>query len=322
MSGRPVTLSCWYSLPERVSQVLWRKTAEQGDTTPVASYAKNGHQSIVEQFVGRVDLSRSLGDTQLTVQAVRTEDEACYTCEFHTYPDGTKSATACLSVYGEHLNIVPDMSDIYWLVENKSTCCHLLGKKWCYQGVKWYGTVSESCQTKLMMLAEFPLWGSIKDYLILAIWRPNRSWLSIQKATTGTLPKLSRWNSWIFVPLVKRHKLSLFYYLMLFFIGIPQHLFPKLLAMPVQISAFIQIHQRDQEITDRTVRKAMLNCIRRINVYFFLFREHQSEPVLSHCTILLDYFPRDLDPYCTGDMLYSRLSGSVYVQLRKGKRCV
>lgn len=99
VSGRTATLSCWYSLPERVQQVLWRKTAEQGDSTTVASYAKGGHQSVREPFVGRVSLTRTLSETQLTIQGVRTEDEACYTCDFHTYPDGTKSATACLSVY-------------------------------------------------------------------------------------------------------------------------------------------------------------------------------------------------------------------------------
>ncbi|KAM9334139.1 OX-2 membrane glycoprotein-like [Symphorus nematophorus] len=99
VSGQPAALSCWYSLPEKVHQVLWRKTAEQGDTTTVASYAKRSHRIIRDQFKGRFSLSRSLGDTELTIQQVRTEDEACYTCEFHTYPDGTKSATACLSVY-------------------------------------------------------------------------------------------------------------------------------------------------------------------------------------------------------------------------------
>ncbi|XP_070711894.1 OX-2 membrane glycoprotein-like [Pempheris klunzingeri] len=99
VSGKPATLSCWYSLPERVHQVLWRKTAEQGDTTTVASYTKHAHQSIAEQFVGRVTLSRTLGNTQLTIRPLSTEDEACYTCEFHTYPDGTKSGTSCLSVY-------------------------------------------------------------------------------------------------------------------------------------------------------------------------------------------------------------------------------
>lgn len=99
VSGQPATLSCWYSLSKRVDQVLWKKTAEQGDTTTVASHDKHGHQSIREQFAGRVSLSKNLGDTQLSIQSVRTEDEACYTCEFHTYPDGTKSAVACLSVY-------------------------------------------------------------------------------------------------------------------------------------------------------------------------------------------------------------------------------
>ncbi|XP_041637646.1 nectin-2-like [Cheilinus undulatus] len=99
VNGKSTTLSCWYTLPGRVHQVLWRKTAEQGDSTTVASYAKHGKHSTAEQFVGRVDLSQSLGDTQLTIKEVRTEDEACYTCEFHTYPDGTKSATTCLSVY-------------------------------------------------------------------------------------------------------------------------------------------------------------------------------------------------------------------------------
>lgn len=99
VSGKQVTLSCWYSLPERVQQVLWSKTAEQGDTTSVASYAKQGQSRVEEPFRGRVSLSRSLGNTQLTIQQVTTEDEACYTCEFHSYPEGTRSSTACLSVY-------------------------------------------------------------------------------------------------------------------------------------------------------------------------------------------------------------------------------
>ncbi|KAK1876704.1 OX-2 membrane glycoprotein [Dissostichus eleginoides] len=99
LSGRPVTLSCEYSLPEKVHQVLWRKTAEQGDTSTVASYTKRGNHNIEERYRRRFSLSRTLDDTQLTIQAVSTQDEACYTCEFHSYPDGTKSGSACLSVY-------------------------------------------------------------------------------------------------------------------------------------------------------------------------------------------------------------------------------
>lgn len=99
VSGRPLTLSCSYSLPERVRQVLWRKTAEQGDTATVASYTEHGHHHVEAEFRGRAELSRTLGDTRLSIPAVETEDEACYTCEFHTYPDGARSAVACLSVY-------------------------------------------------------------------------------------------------------------------------------------------------------------------------------------------------------------------------------
>lgn len=98
VSGKPATLSCRYSLPNKVMQVLWRKTTEQGDTTTVAYYNKRENK-VEEPYRGRVTLSQTLGDTQLTIQTVRTEDEACYTCEFHTFPDGTRRDKACLSVY-------------------------------------------------------------------------------------------------------------------------------------------------------------------------------------------------------------------------------
>ncbi|XP_034533643.1 OX-2 membrane glycoprotein-like [Notolabrus celidotus] len=97
--GKSATLSCWYSLPEKVHQVLWKKTAEQGDTTTVAYHARRSIHSVVGQFQGRVSLTGTFGDSQLTIQEVKTEDEACYTCDFHTYPEGTKSSTTCLSVY-------------------------------------------------------------------------------------------------------------------------------------------------------------------------------------------------------------------------------
>ncbi|XP_042613698.1 OX-2 membrane glycoprotein-like isoform X1 [Cyprinus carpio] len=99
VSGKPVTLSCKYILSKRVQQVLWKKTAEQGDTAIVASYAKNDSPIIETPFKGRITLNPSLGQTQLSIHLAQTEDEGCYTCEFHTYPDGIKSKTACLSVY-------------------------------------------------------------------------------------------------------------------------------------------------------------------------------------------------------------------------------
>ncbi|XP_061745647.1 OX-2 membrane glycoprotein-like isoform X1 [Nerophis ophidion] len=99
VSGKPAVLSCWYDLPERVQQVLWKKTSQQGHAVTLASYAKQGHSSIEEALRTRLSLSGSLGAPQLNFQPVSIEDEACYTCEFNTYPDGTRSNTACLYVY-------------------------------------------------------------------------------------------------------------------------------------------------------------------------------------------------------------------------------
>ncbi|XP_051751810.1 OX-2 membrane glycoprotein-like isoform X2 [Ctenopharyngodon idella] len=99
VSGKPVTFLCKYILSKRVRQVLWKKTAEQGDTATVASYVNNDSPSVDTAFKGRVTLNPSLGQSKLSIHQAQTEDEGCYTCEFHTYPDGIKSATACLSVY-------------------------------------------------------------------------------------------------------------------------------------------------------------------------------------------------------------------------------
>ncbi|KAI4888362.1 hypothetical protein NFI96_011255, partial [Prochilodus magdalenae] len=99
VSGKQASLSCQYGLPEKVEQVLWKKMAERGETQEVASYAKHGDPTINEEYADRTHLSRSMSDSQLTLRPVRTEDEGCYTCEFHTYPEGTKTATTCLTVF-------------------------------------------------------------------------------------------------------------------------------------------------------------------------------------------------------------------------------
>ncbi|XP_041936225.1 OX-2 membrane glycoprotein isoform X2 [Alosa sapidissima] len=99
VSGKHTTLTCSYALSEHVQQVLWTKTAEQGDTTTVASYAKQDRPIVEEPFRGHVTLSSTLDRTQLFLRPVTTEDEGCYTCQFHTYPEGIRGATACLTVY-------------------------------------------------------------------------------------------------------------------------------------------------------------------------------------------------------------------------------
>ncbi|KAJ0062231.1 hypothetical protein NL108_002567 [Boleophthalmus pectinirostris] len=97
IAGKPTNLSCSYTLPSRVLQVVWKKRGQK--RTVIASYSKQGHFSIAEMFLNRISLDKTLGDSQLSIQEVKLEDEACYTCEFHTYPDGTKSAMTCLTIY-------------------------------------------------------------------------------------------------------------------------------------------------------------------------------------------------------------------------------
>lgn len=98
--GGRASLSCWYGLPEQVKQVLWRRSqGPHGDSASLASYTPRGNTLIEGPFKDRVTLSPSLEDSQLTIQPIRVEDEGCYTCEFHAFPQGRARHTACLSVY-------------------------------------------------------------------------------------------------------------------------------------------------------------------------------------------------------------------------------
>ncbi|XP_076858736.1 nectin-3 [Brachyhypopomus gauderio] len=99
VSGKEATLTCRYGLPEKVHQILWKKIKDRNSFQEVASYAKRSDPMIEESFADRLHLTHSLSDSRLTLWPVRTEDEGCYICEFHTYPDGMKSATACLTVF-------------------------------------------------------------------------------------------------------------------------------------------------------------------------------------------------------------------------------
>ncbi|XP_058472182.1 OX-2 membrane glycoprotein [Solea solea] len=99
VSGKKVSLSCSYGLPEKVQQVIWRYTPAQGDSTDVASFAKRSDPMIEPPYQGRVWLSASLSDSQLTIQPVTIQDEGCYTCMYNTHTEKPKSARVCLSTY-------------------------------------------------------------------------------------------------------------------------------------------------------------------------------------------------------------------------------
>uniref|UniRef100_A0A096M4Q3 Zgc:113337 n=1 Tax=Poecilia formosa TaxID=48698 RepID=A0A096M4Q3_POEFO len=103
VSGKKASLSCSFGLPEKVQQILWKHTPAQGESTEVASFAKRSDPMIEPAYQGRVWLSASLSDSQLTIQPVAIQDEGCYTCFYETHSEGTKSSVVCLSTYGKCL---------------------------------------------------------------------------------------------------------------------------------------------------------------------------------------------------------------------------
>ncbi|XP_017265566.1 OX-2 membrane glycoprotein isoform X1 [Kryptolebias marmoratus] len=99
VSGKKASLSCSYALPEKVKQIIWMHTPARGQPTEVASYAKRSDPMIEPEYQGRVWLTASLSDSQLTIQPVAVQDEGCYTCQYETHSDETKSSVVCLSTY-------------------------------------------------------------------------------------------------------------------------------------------------------------------------------------------------------------------------------
>lgn len=98
-SGKKASLSCSYALPEKVQQVLWRRTSVHGESTDVASFAKRSDPMIEPPYQGRAWLSASLSDSRLTIQPVAVQDEGCYTCLYSTHLDEHMSSTVCLATY-------------------------------------------------------------------------------------------------------------------------------------------------------------------------------------------------------------------------------
>lgn len=103
VTGKRASLSCSYALPEKVQQITWKHSSAPGQSTEVASYAKRSDPMIEPPYQGRVWLSASLSNSQLTIQPVTIQDEGCYTCLYSTHAEGQKSSTVCLATYGKHL---------------------------------------------------------------------------------------------------------------------------------------------------------------------------------------------------------------------------
>ncbi|XP_026867645.2 uncharacterized protein zgc:113337 isoform X2 [Electrophorus electricus] len=115
VSGKEASLSCRYGLPEKVLQILWKRTRQPGISQDVASYAKRGDPMIEESFADHARLTRSLSDSQLTLWSVRTEDEACYT--FLPKPQVSYKTTSPGVVEANCTAMARPKAEIVWNVE-------------------------------------------------------------------------------------------------------------------------------------------------------------------------------------------------------------
>lgn len=105
--GENVTLPCKLHPLEHnvtVTQVTWTKQRQAEPARSVAVFhptqGPSFHESSRLEFMAAKP-GEKLQDASLAVRELRVEDEANYTCQFATFPNGDKSARTQLRVLGK-----------------------------------------------------------------------------------------------------------------------------------------------------------------------------------------------------------------------------
>lgn len=152
--GGTVELPCHLLPPttERVSQVTWQRL----DGTVVAAFHPsfgvdfpNSHfnKERLSFVKARPETNADLRDATLAFRGLRVEDEGNYTCEFATFPNGTRRGVTWLRVIGEwrgpwllrvpafRLTILNVLANVFCFVE---VCMFVLGARGC--GMNIMGT--------------------------------------------------------------------------------------------------------------------------------------------------------------------------------------
>uniref|UniRef100_G1TJN6 PVR cell adhesion molecule n=1 Tax=Oryctolagus cuniculus TaxID=9986 RepID=G1TJN6_RABIT len=109
--GDTVTLPCYLPLEAdmRVTQVTWMRQEPAGGARNVAVFHSTRGASVSEP--GRLEFvaarpGAELWNASLAVSGLRAEDEANYTCQFATFPQGSRSARTWLRVLAQPQNMV------------------------------------------------------------------------------------------------------------------------------------------------------------------------------------------------------------------------
>nr|XP_012616802.1 poliovirus receptor [Microcebus murinus] len=109
--GGNVTLQCHLQLPDssvQVTQVTWmRRQQPAGQPSSVAVYHPARRAWYFDPERVQFPAARAGGelrDASLAVSQLRVEDEANYTCQFATFPHGSRSASTALQVLAQPQN--------------------------------------------------------------------------------------------------------------------------------------------------------------------------------------------------------------------------
>ncbi|XP_069376741.1 OX-2 membrane glycoprotein-like isoform X2 [Paralichthys olivaceus] len=99
--GGEAHYSCSVANPTGVLQVTWQRIGKDGPIQNLATYTQRFGQQVKEPYRGKVNFTEaSLNSTSISLSNVSWQDESCYICTFHVYPDGSKRQQTCLSVQG------------------------------------------------------------------------------------------------------------------------------------------------------------------------------------------------------------------------------
>ncbi|XP_044200749.1 OX-2 membrane glycoprotein-like isoform X2 [Thunnus albacares] len=101
--GEDVHLSCQLMESKDVLQVTWQKLSPEGKNKNLATYSKRFGQTVNPGFQGKVEFKDAgLQNCSIVIRKVMEQDEGCYLCLFHTYPDGSLTGRTCLQLYELH----------------------------------------------------------------------------------------------------------------------------------------------------------------------------------------------------------------------------
>ncbi|XP_072254456.1 nectin-4-like isoform X2 [Pyxicephalus adspersus] len=95
--GEDVTLTCEFQGDRDVPQVSWQK--KKGKVIEdMATYSKKYGTNISKPFEGHVSITNpSSRSSSIKISKLEKDDEACYVCLFHTFPNGIITGEVCLT---------------------------------------------------------------------------------------------------------------------------------------------------------------------------------------------------------------------------------